>query len=74
MADEPVAIEPVALEPECRKPIDYVLWKLDRNMAIVGIIGIGILSLYKVIPQDSQQLAGAAITALATYVGIRSGK
>ena len=67
MADEPV-------EPECRKPWDYVLWKLDRNLAIAGIIGIGLLSLFKIIPQDSQQLPASAITALATYVGIRSGK
>ena len=66
MADE--------VEPECRKALEYVLWKLDRNLAIAGIITIGILSLCKVVPQELQQLPSAAITALATYVGIRSGK
>ncbi len=69
-----MADEPVVAEPECRKPWDYVLWKLDRNLAIAGIICIGLLSLWKVVGQDYQQLAGSAITALATYVGIRSGK
>lgn len=64
-------------EPEvrdCKRVIEYLLWKLDRNLAIAGIIAIGILALWKVIPQDSQQLPSAAVTALATYVGIRSGK
>jgi len=61
-------------EPECKTISQYLLWKLDRNLAIAGIITIGILSLCKVVPQDLQQLPSAAITALATYVGIRSGK
>lgn len=60
--------------PECRTAKDMLLWKLDRNLAIVGIIAIGILSIFKVLPQDSQQLPGSTITALATYVGIRSGR
>lgn len=61
-------------EPACRTLKEYFFYKLDRNLAIGGIIIIGVLSLFKVIGQDNQQLPAGAISALGTYIGIRSAK
>jgi len=51
----------------------YVYYKLDRSLAIAGVIGIAFLAIWmgKANP-DTLQLATAAIGGLIGYVGGRS--
>lgn len=42
MADEPIIAEP---EPKCRTVVEYILYKLDRNIAVCGIVAISVLAL-----------------------------
>ncbi len=59
--------------------MEAALYKSDRNIAIVGIITIGLSALYKVAPEhpDMAKLLIAvgmsAITALGVIVGVRVG-
>lgn len=61
-------------EPECRTLAEYVLYKLDRTVAILGIIVIALVALWMGKAPDSLQIAVAAIGGLVGYVGGRSGK
>jgi len=55
--------------------MEAVLFKLDRNIAISGIIAIGVYALYKSSPEfpDLSKIAMAAITGLGVIVGVRVG-
>lgn len=59
---------------ECRTLTEAILYKLDRTLAIVGVIAIAIVSLWFVKAPDSMNIATAAIGGLVGYVGGRSGK
>ena len=61
---------------ECRTMKEMILYKMDRTFAILGIILLGTLAITKgsEMPTPAIQVVTAAITALATYVGGRSGK
>lgn len=50
----------------------YILYKLDRTLAILGIIGLGVWAL-KIGTAESIQIAMAAIGGLVGYVGGRTG-
>jgi hypothetical protein len=77
-------IEEIPEEPQEPKKskwtfMEAVLYKSDRNIAIIGIIAIGIYALIKVSPEhpDMAKLLIAvgmsAITALGVIVGVRVG-
>lgn len=61
-------------EEECKTIGEYILYKLDRTLAIVGVIVIALLALYLAKGPDSMNIATAAIGGLVGYVGGRSGK
>lgn len=50
----------------------YLLFKLDRTLAILGIIIIGTYSI--LVSAGENQIAIAALGGLVGYVGGRSGK
>jgi hypothetical protein len=61
-------------EVECKSVGEYLLYKLDRSIAILGVIGIALMALYLGKAPDSMNIATAAIGGLVGYVGGRSGK
>ena len=62
--------------PEEQKPTipAYILYKLDRTIAIAGIICIAMGALILLKVADAQQIAIAAIGVLGGYIGGRAGK
>ena len=62
-------------ETSCRTITELILYKMDRTFAVVGIVVIGVLSITvgKEMPTSAIQITTAAITALATYVGVKAG-
>lgn len=61
-------------EPECRTIQEYILYKLDRTLAILGIIGIAVVALFIYAGAEGVQIATGAIGGLVGYVGGRTGK
>lgn len=61
-------------EPVCYGPLDYILYKMDRTLAIVGIIGIAVVALFIYAGAEGVQIATGAIGGLVGYVGGRTGK
>lgn len=53
---------------------EYVLYKLDRTLAIMGVIAIALLGMAWLVPEAATQIASAAIGGLVGYVGGRTGK
>jgi len=49
---------------------NMILYKLDRTLAIAGLVAIGVYSLYKG-SLDDQPIALAVIGALGVYIGGR---
>ena len=60
-------------EPECKTISQYMLYKLDRTLAIGGIIVIALLAIW-LGKTDSSNIVMAGISGLVGYVGGRSGK
>lgn len=58
-------------ETECKTTIQYLLYKMDRSMAILGIIAIAVVALFYI--QTPENIVSAAIGGLVGYVGGRSG-
>jgi len=65
-------IEPT--EPVCYSTADYILYKMDRTLAILGIIGIAIVALFLYANESAVQIATGAIGGLVGYVGGRTSK
>jgi hypothetical protein len=61
-------------EPVCYKTADYILYKMDRTLAILGIIGIAVVALFIYAGAEGVQIATGAIGGLVGYVGGRTGK
>ena len=61
---------------ECRTIKEMILYKMDRTFAVLGIVLMGTWAISKGadMPAPSIQIVGLAITALATYIGGRTGK
>lgn len=62
-------------EVDRRKPrsiFEIVSFKLDRTLAIIGIILIGGMALY--FDATESQLGMAAVSGLVGYIGGRAGK
>jgi hypothetical protein len=57
-------------ENGCRSISEYLLYKLDRSLAIIGIIAIAIVALFFV--KTPENIVSAAIGGLVGYVGGRS--
>jgi hypothetical protein len=53
---------------------DIVMYKIDRSLAILGVICISLMVVYMRQEPDSLNVATAAIGGLVGYVGGRSGK
>ena len=70
--EQPIQPEPV--EPSFRTLGEYILYKLDRTIAIVGIIGITMLAMKCLPAEVAMQIASAGIGGLIGYVGGRTGK
>lgn len=60
-------------KPECYSVKDLILYKMDRTISIVGIIGLGAWALNIGTP-ESIQIGIAAVGGLIGYVGGRTGK
>jgi len=59
---------------ECRTFKEMILYKMDRTIAIVGIILLGALALsFKTVNTTASQIVMVAIGGLVTYVGGRTG-
>ena len=52
---------------------EYVLFKLDRNIAILGLIALGIIAVVFDVKPTNEKVLGAIIGALAVYIGGRGG-
>jgi len=52
---------------------EFLLYKLDRNLCIMGLIVLGGWALW-IGSQESTPIATAAVGALSVYVGSRGGK
>lgn len=61
-------------EPECRTVLEYILYKLDRNIAVLGIVAVSILALILWRNDSGMQVCTAGLGGLIGYVGGRSGK
>lgn len=64
----------MADDEECKSIGEFILYKVDRTLAILGVIAIAMLALYMAKGPDSMNIATAAIGGLVGYVGGRSGK
>jgi len=72
MADEkelPVIVDGV----ECRTIKEMILYKMDRTIAVVGVVILGAWALSKAQP-DAYQISMAAVGGLVGYIGGRTGK
>lgn len=63
--------EPVA-SPRTFK--EYFFYKLDRNVAILGIIGVAMYSMYMLPPEASMQVVSGGMGGLIVYIGARGVK
>lgn len=60
---------------ECKTVGEMLIYKLDRTLAIVGVIVLGIWAMTaKDIPPAATQITTVAIGGLVTYIGGRTGK
>lgn len=68
MPDETVLATP---EPEiqCRTLKEMLLYKLDRSIAIAGLVAIGVYSVYT--GPELKELAMAVITAIGVFLGMK---
>ncbi len=64
----------ITKEPECRTVVEYILYKLDRNIAVCGIVAISVLALLYWQNDSGLQVCTAGLGGLVGYVGGRSGK
>ena len=70
----PMSVEATDGPEECRTIQEYILYKLDRTLAILGIIGIAVVALFIYGNDSAVQIATGAIGGLVGYVGGRTGK
>jgi len=61
-------------ENEVKTTSQYVLFKLDRTLAVAGIVAIALGAMAFLKIAEAQQVAIAGISGLVGYIGGRSGK
>ena len=60
-------------------PEDYslknlILYKMDRTIAVLGMVAIGVWALTtKEIPADAGKIVSGVITGLGVYLGVKGG-
>lgn len=60
--------------PVCRTVLEYMLYKIDRTLAIAGLIAIGIFAILSTkIPDASVKVLSSVVTGLSMYLGVRLG-
>lgn len=57
---------------ECKTLTQMILYKIDRTLAILGIIVLGIIAMTVKVPETAVQIVNGAIGALAVYIGGRT--
>ena len=65
--------EPLIDKRKPRSAFEIITFKLDRTLAIIGIILIGGMAI-KINSTEAIQLAMAAVGGLVGYIGGRAGK
>jgi hypothetical protein len=73
MPDEIVQDTPVEVTNDKRALKEMLFYKLDRTLAIMGIIALGGMALY-IRTAEAMQVTSLAMGALAGYIGGRTGK
>ena len=75
MADE-IVVVPDEIVKEEFSIKQLILYKMDRTFAVLGIILLGAWAISKggEMPAPAIQITTGAVTALATYIGGRTGK
>ncbi len=53
---------------------EQILWKVDRSIAILGIVAIAIVAIFFYKGNEGVQIVSAAIGGLVGYVGGRTGR
>ena len=71
--DQPPEHNLIVPEPQKWSIKEYILYKLDRTIAVGGLIIIGIWALYRGTP-ETVQIGMAVVGGLVGYIGGRSGK
>jgi len=66
-------VDPVKTEVPVRTLKEYFFYKLDRNVALAGIVILSGWALYLRTP-ETLSIAGIGIGAIATYIGNRANK
>ena len=55
--------------------IEYILFKIDRSIAIVGLISIGLSAVFiPEIPETAIKVIAPVVSGLCFYLGARGGK
>ena len=60
-------------EPKKYSIKEYILFKLDRNIAIVGLVALGVAAII-LRPTGYEKIVSAVVGALAVYIGSRGSK
>jgi len=63
--------EEIKIENQGYSIKEYILFKLDRTIALLGLVGLGVASIAFNIPEASQSTLNNVITALGVYIGAR---
>ena len=66
--------QPIEKPEECYTTGEYILYKLDRTLAVMGVIAIAITAMFLIERQEAMQIATAAVGGLIGYIGGRAGK
>ena len=60
--------------PVCRTLLEYMLYKIDRTIAILGLIAIGIWAMVvSDMSEPAAKIIGSVVTGLSMYLGVRLG-
>ena len=62
--------QPIQQEPECRTLKEMLLYKLDRTIAVVGLVLLSGFAFYLRTP-ETVTAGGLGIGALAAYLGVK---
>ena len=62
------------IEPKCYSLLEYLLFKLDRNIAIAGLIAIAVVAIMvSEISEPASKIISACVGGLCVYIGGRGG-
>lgn len=62
--------QPIEKEPECKTLKEMLLYKMDRTLAVVGLIVLSGFALWLRTP-ETITAGGLGIGALATFLGVK---